>query len=312
MSLTGIPLIAVAVLVTLLAAAATVVVWGRGGRARVVLRSGALLLTEVLVLVSVGLVVNRSEGFYPTWATLSQSGHTSGTTFAVTPGELDGWLRANGPAFRWQPAGWTGWHLAQPPVVVVPAGYLDHPKWRYSAVVVVDRGAGWTPAAPDSAVVAFVRTTASTSVNTLARDLPAALAHDLRVTGKRWALVAGASDATLARRVVVAAPGRYPAIAVLPAIGRNSPRTASAPIKTQRHAPPAGPPLPAGIAVAGPADDRTGPAALTWAVEQTPAPLAASAPAVTSLPAQPAKHHHRPKRAEPRTGAKNVSGQPRH
>lgn len=321
MSLTGIPLIVVAVLATLLVAAGTVLTWRRGGRLRVALRSAGLLLTEVTLLLSVGLVVNRSEQFYPSWAALSQSARTSGTTFAVTPGKLDDWLRANGPAFHWQPGGWNRWHLAGAPTVVVPGGYLDHPKWRYSALVVVDDGsAGWTPAiettaardasADGGAVVIFARTTATTRPEALARELPVALGHDLRVTARRWALISGPSDAALARRVVLAAPGRYPAIAVVP----------GSVAKPGRRLPPPGPRLPAGIVVAAPADFRTGTtgavnvsaalptapspgiklrAALLWACQQTPPPLAASAPSVVSLPVAPKKKtkHHKPRPA---------------
>ncbi|GAA2905510.1 hypothetical protein Acy02nite_86960 [Actinoplanes cyaneus] len=298
MSLTGIPLIVVAVLVTVATAALTVVTWRRGGRLRIVLRSGGVLLTETLLLLTVGLVVNRSEQFYPSWAALSSSAQTGGTTYAITPGRLDGWLRAHGPAFTWQPDGWTGWHLGAAPTVVVPAGYLDHPGWRYSALVVVDDGTtGWTPAvqtaaardasADGGAVVVFARTTASTGVNDLAHALPAALTHDLRVTGQRWALIPGPALAALARRVAAAAPGRYTAVAAGPQL-----------LATHRG--------------------DLG-AALLWACQQTPPPLAASTPSVTSLPVPPPKHHHRPVPgasapvpAPPRTGGTNVPGQPGH
>ncbi len=296
MSLTGIPLIVVAVLATLLAAAGTVVTWRCGGRLRVLSRSGAVLLTEALLLLTAGVVVNRSEQFYPTWAALSSSARTSGTTFAVTPGNLDGWLRGNGPAFTWKPPGWTGWHLAGAPLVVVPQGYLDHPKWRYSAVVVAgDSGSGWTSAG--DAVVVFARTTAATRAEVLADELPAALAHDLRVTGQRWALVAGPSEAGLAHQAVLAAPARYPAIAVLPGTGQHQ----------------TSPPLPVGITVATAADRPASlQGALTWAADQTPPPLAASTPTVAALPVQHPKHHHRPKLSSSRTGEMNVPRQPGH
>ncbi|MFI1996356.1 hypothetical protein [Actinoplanes sp. NPDC020271] len=302
MSLTGIPLIVVAVVVTLLTAAATVVSWRRGGRLRVVLRTGGVLLTETLLLLTVGLAVNRSEDFYPTWAALSSSAQTSGTTYALTPGRLDGWLRAHGPAFTWEPDGWTGWHLAAAPTVVVPDGYLEHPAWRYSALVVVDNGsAGWTPAvetaaarnasADGGAVVVFARTTAATGPDDLALGLPAALTHDLRVTGQRWALIPGAADAALAHRVAAAAPGRYTAVA-----GKASAGTQP---------------------VAFHPGDLG--AALLWACRQTPPPLAASTPPVTFLPAAPNKHHHHPvpgasasAPAGSRTGGKNVPRQPGH
>ncbi|BCY11453.1 hypothetical protein [Actinoplanes sp. L3-i22] len=285
MSLTGVPLIVVAVLATGMAAAGTVALWSRGGRARIPLRAATLLLTEVLLLLGVGLVVNRSERFYPTWAALSQSVRTSGTTYAVAPGGLDGWVRANGTTFSWQPPGWTGWHLAGVPTVVVPAGYLAHPRWRYSAVLVLDGDA--TPPAPDTVAV-YARTTAATGVDTLARAIPAVLGHDLRVTGRRWALVAAASATVLGRRVVAAAPDRFPAIATVPGTGRYPP------VPRVR--------LPAGVSarVMGPLPD-----ALTWACAQTPPPLAASTPTVGRLPVQ---HRH----PHPHPGDSHGPGQRRH
>jgi len=230
MSLTGTPLITLAILATAAALAATILIWTRGRRLRFLLRSLGVLLTEALLLLSVGLVVNRSQQFYPTWAALLQTAGTTGTTFATKPGNLDRWLRTRAGthldqsvAFTWQPSGWTGWHLAEAPTIVTPTGYLQHPGWLYPALLVIDDGAGgWTPtieaaAARDAgaAVIVFARTTSATTANTLATTLPTALARDLRVTGRRWAVVAGASDAGLAQQTVAAAPGLYPAIALV-------------------------------------------------------------------------------------------------
>lgn len=127
MSLTGIPLIAGTALVTAAALAATVLGWDRW-RPRFLLRSLGVLLTEALLVLSAGLVVNRSQEFYPTWAALLQSSAATATTYAVRAGGLDGSLHDNdGDAFPWQPTGLTGWRLAGAPMVVTPAGYLTHP-----------------------------------------------------------------------------------------------------------------------------------------------------------------------------------------
>jgi hypothetical protein len=231
-----------------------------------------------MVLLSVGLVVNRSEQFYPTWTALLHPPSVIGTTYAVEPGHLDRSLQARGGApFGWRPTGWTGWHLAGAPTVVTPAAYLSHPAWRYSVLLVLDNGSGrWTTAteaaaarAAGATITVFARTTPATTARTLATALPAALSRDLRATERRWALVASAADARLARQTVVAAPARFPAIAVIRG---------------------AVPPLPGGItvdrAVAGLA------AALTWAGDQTPPPLAASTPPVTHLPVHHSPRHH--------------------
>src|SRR4051812_14507996 len=93
MSLTGVPLFVCAVLATAATLAATILVWNRWQRLRFVLRPVGVLLTEALLVVSAGLMVNRSQQFYPDWAALMQSSNSTGTTYAVHPGGLDGWLR---------------------------------------------------------------------------------------------------------------------------------------------------------------------------------------------------------------------------
>jgi hypothetical protein len=273
LSLTGVPLIVLALAGAVAALAGTVVLWNRGRRLRLLLRAGGVLLAETLLLLGVGLVVNRSEQFYPTWAALSQTGRTAGKTYAAAPGRLDASVLADAGAdldrsvaFAWQPAGWAGWHLAGPPTVVTPTGYLRHPTWRYSALLVIGSGRSTAAAAAaedaaardtgtvaGAAIIVFARATSATTADDLAAALPAALTHDVRVTGRRWALVASAADAGLARRTVAVAPARYVAVKLLPS--RAALRTA-----------------------------------LIWACEQTPPPLAPSTPAVTWLPV----HHRKP------------------
>ncbi|WP_433796618.1 hypothetical protein [Actinoplanes sp. CA-252034] len=63
MPLTGIPLILVAGLGVILCAAGTVLAWRREWRPRQLVRPLGILPTEAL-LITVGLVVNRSELFY--------------------------------------------------------------------------------------------------------------------------------------------------------------------------------------------------------------------------------------------------------
>jgi hypothetical protein len=254
MSLTGMPLIALAFVGAAAVLVATILLWRRGRRLRLLARPLGVLLTEALLLVGVGLVVNRSEQFYPSWAALLQTTSSStGTTFAPRPGDLDRWLKTRiganldqSVAFTWHPSGWTGWRLAEAPTIVTPTGYLQHPDWRYSALLVIDDGAaGWTPVTEVAAalragigggpaVIILARTTSSTSVNTLANVLPTALTHDLRVTGRRWALVASASDGGLAQQAAVATPGRYPAVALV--LDAATPRPASAKPTTRASA----------------------------------------------------------------------------
>jgi hypothetical protein len=340
MSLTGVPLFVCAVLATAAALAATILVWNRWPRLRFGLRPFGVLLTEALLVVSVGLAVNRSEEFYPDWAALLHSSGPAATTYAVRPGGLDGWLHQSGDladqgdAFPWQPAGWTDWRLAAAPLVFTPAGYLTHPGWRYPALLVLDDGkTGWTAANETAAarsadgtagpaVVVFARTTPATSTDTLTTELPIALAHDLRVTDRHWALVAPAADTGLADKTVAAAPGRYPALAVVqpavkkpaakkPAVKKPAVKKPAAKAKPKIIAAK----LPAGIVTTvvetafttqTTAAESALAAALDWACRQTPPPLAASTPAAKSLPIYHSPHHH-PKRPAPSgSGAPSV------
>ncbi|HEU4347678.1 MAG TPA: hypothetical protein VFR35_07805 [Actinoplanes sp.] len=324
-SLTGTPLIVLTCLGTVVSLLVTLVWWQRGGRLPLLRRLCGVLLTEALLMATVGLAVNRAQLFYPTWADLTAAGRTHATTYPVAAGHLDRWLAAQ-PAdrtgadsiFTWHPTGWTDWRLASPPTVVTPPGYLGHPGWRYSVVVVADdRGTSWSPATEESAarsaehaagpvVLVFLTTSPATPAATLASRLPDALSGALRVTAHRWAVVASPTTAAVAERAVLLAPGRYPIMAVAepatapPAITRISPAGPAA----HRQVPGGRvPSLPAGVTtavagwapgvVAGQAERLTATgadvlgAALVWACLQTPPPLAPSAPTATRLPSQP-------------------------
>ncbi|MFB9238626.1 hypothetical protein ACFFWC_24385 [Plantactinospora siamensis] len=254
--MTGVPLLAMVAVLTAAVIAATVLGWRRGNRPRRVLtRAVGVLLAESLVLLTIGLAVNRSEGFYPSWHDLLHPGGPSEPVLTSRAGALDGWLRdhvgnlATGAAsFPWRPAGWADWRLGGPPTLVVPAGYLDHPSWSYPVVLVLsDSAGGWseadaaaaalavedprpapsgargaTPATPagaavagDAAVFVLARVEPATTPAALTRSMPASLSQDLRVSGHGWALVGSAGAQTLARRAVATDPARYGALAVL-------------------------------------------------------------------------------------------------
>lgn len=246
MRLTGLPLSVAAVAGTLVVAALTVWLWERRWRLRLLrplLRTAGVLLTEASLLVSVGLVVNRHEQFFPTWASLFEAGDAAAPAYATVAGGLDQQLttRAAGRldqplAMPWQPAGWTDWHLAATPLLVVPAGYLAHPQWRYSVVLVVGTAGPLWPASPPDPrgvevaarasqdVVVYLSPTAGTTVAALAAEVPAGLRHDLRVTDHRWAVAGLPADAKLVRQVAVAAaPGQFPAVATVLAEGASAP-----------------------------------------------------------------------------------------
>jgi len=277
--ITGVPLILLVAFGTLAAVAATVLVWNRFGRVRYVSRAGGVLLAEALLLVTAGLAVNRSEQFYPTWDALvgtksadeSAVNTTNGSMYRSGPGALDHGLLASAGAhagaaqtFPWRSAGWRGWGLAAAPIVITPPGYLLHPTWSYSAVVVIG---GWSATVEESAarratatglsaVVVFATTTAATTAPELATALPGQLGRDLRVTTHRWAMVAADADAALAESAVDDAALRYPSIAV--------DRAAA---------------LPAGVTAAAVVTGNDPLySALSWAIARTPPPLASPQP----------------------------------
>ncbi|WP_033345856.1 hypothetical protein [Catenuloplanes japonicus] len=323
MSLTGRPLIVLAALVTLLALGATVLLWRRSGRWRLVVRPLGVLLVEALLIITCGLWANRHAQFYPTWSALLASGGSGQASYPKPVGALDRWVADHAPpdgTFAWEPAGWEGWHLTQAPTVTLPPDYAAHPDRTFSAVVIVG-GAG-TPA-PDDArladdhhrgsgtparegvVLIIVPVTVATPPEVLATALPAAVTHDLRVTGQRWAMVAPTA-AVLATSVAAIglAAARYPAFAVVStdknaAAGTNSSTdespgtdtgaatgagttattcttTAAAVGADRGTSAGAVTTLPAGVDVHCAA---TLPAAVDWAVSQTPPPLVPGAPA---------------------------------
>jgi hypothetical protein len=264
MELTGIPLIVLTLLAAAAAVAGTVLLWSRFGRWRLLSRALGVLLCESLVVLSIGLIANRHEQFYPSWQALSGDTGTKSTTATRRAGRLDASFGPGRSTLAWQPPGSTAWRLKSNAQVTVPPGYPAHPS--FPALLALGGRPG------SSGLVSVVAYPAARTSAAALADLPALLGVDLRVTGHGWALVAAATQAQLAARLVQDDPGRFASLAV---VGR----------------PPAGfrpPPVPGlAVAVARPASTRgalppgvtalTGswPAATAWAVAQTALPLAA-------------------------------------
>lgn len=251
MSLTGKPLILLAASITLLALAGTVLLWRRSGRFRLLARPAGVLLTEALLIATCGLYANRHAHFYPTWSALLADVTPHGD-YTARPGALDGWLTAHPPpdgTFEWRPAGWDGWRLAHPPTVTVPAGYPERPDRIFPVVVVAgDRAPSGDTGDTGDVVVITVPVTAGTPPTVLTAALPDAAVRDLRVTGRRWALIGPPT-------VAGASAGRYPAVAV---VGDGDV-----------------PALPDGVVLRR---ERTPEAALAWAITQAPPVLVPAGP----------------------------------
>lgn len=261
MHITGLPLIIVVVLVTGGAVAGTVALWSRGGRWRLPIRTGGVLLCEALVVLSAALIVNREQDFYPSWQSLTGATGPAAAVTARPAGDLDttfgpGRLRAG-----WQPVDAGGWQLQSVPRVTVPATYPDGRR-SYPALVALG-----VPAVRADLVEVSVQPSAVTTADALA-DLPGRLSTDTRVTGHGWVLVAGPASALLATGLAERDPGRFTALAltgVPPAGFRCPPAGVTVAVVARR-----GVPLPCL------ATRLAGPGTVTgWAVAQTPRPLAA-------------------------------------
>jgi lysyl-tRNA synthetase class 2 len=306
MALTGLPLIAVCGLLALATGAATVLLWSRFGRWRLVSRTVGLVVCEVLAVLAVGLVANRHEQFYPSWQALEGDTGTATRTAVQAAGRLDGTFTGGRLQADWRPAGSAGWHLAGTARVTVPG---DYPGGHDSYPALLTLGGQPSPA---SLVQVTVDPGKQTTASSLA-DLPARLAADLRVTGHGWALVTSSAAAPLAVQLIRADPGRFATLAVVGGLPQgvrppagvavavsSAPAKTARPAKTAKTAEPAKAAKPARTAkpvakskhpTARPVRlriHRTRPhrftptvltgswsAATAWAVAQTPLPLAA-------------------------------------
>lgn len=193
MRLTGIPLILLAATATGAIVAATVRFWRTG---RPAIRIIGILVAEALTVLTVGLVVNRQEQFYPSWQALRGDTGTVAVTERRQAGRLDEMVRSR--QLTWRPPGLAAWHLSRPPTVTLPRDYRERPGMAFPVVLAVGR-----PARPaGEAVTVTIAPTAHTTAASL-RRLPLDLAHDLRVTTTGWDVV---GTGPLAAGFVAAAP----------------------------------------------------------------------------------------------------------
>lgn len=212
MTLTGTPLILLTAALAVAAGVTTAWLWPRGGRLRPVTRTLGVLLLEALVVATAGLVVNRHEQFYPSWAALFGHTGTITVTRATEAGRLDQLLPAGqAVAVRWQPAALPDWRLAGPPRVVVPAGYRERPGDTFPVMLDLTADAAGAVAAalrtPDTVTVVAVPTAATTATALL--SLPAELRRDVRVSDTGWAVSGTGARAPLAAAFARAAPAGF-------------------------------------------------------------------------------------------------------
>jgi hypothetical protein len=211
MSLIGRTLIGLTLILTAVVALGTVRLWRLPGRWRLPARMAGLVTVQILVVTSAGLIVNRVEGFYPSWQALIGD-DTVATTAPAPTGRLDAGLAA-GPAISWSPPEATRWRLQGPPTVVVPAAYHRYPDRTFPVIAVLtsaDRAATPRTRAESAAdvltvIVVPTHTTTATDLGTL----PGRLQADLRAAGTGWAIVADTPYAALARQWQALAPAQF-------------------------------------------------------------------------------------------------------
>jgi hypothetical protein len=257
-TLTGVPLLLTAVLATAVTVALTVRLWSRFGRWRLVSRAVGVLLAEALVVLSVGLAVNRHEQFYPSWQALAGDTGTTVVTAARQAGRLDAELHGNGAAVL-------PWNAAS---LVVPARYLSRPSVTYPVIMsLVDPGTTASAAVTIAKRLAAVSVVATPSATLDA--LPADLCQDVRVTSRGWAVIAGAKQAAAAERLVRSVPGRFVALAVVGGSGVPRDLPPGTAVAVARSKPGAVPPGVTALTGSWAAAEK-------WATGQTSEPLAAA------------------------------------
>ncbi|UQU67761.1 hypothetical protein COUCH_16430 [Couchioplanes caeruleus] len=196
MRLTGFPLILLAGGAAVGTVALTVRMWPRGGRWRPLTRTVTSVCAELLVVLTVGLVVNRYQSFYPSWQALS-----GGDTRQVTVGGpvMTG---QEVPDFR-TAAG--RWHLRAAPRISVPADYPARPGVTFPLLVVLhapaDAQAVHAAAArtPDVVGVAVAPTAATSPADV--RSLLDEVRRSVRVSDHGWAVVTDRPHRALADRI---------------------------------------------------------------------------------------------------------------
>jgi hypothetical protein len=243
MGLTGLPLILLTGVLAALAAAVLVRFWRAAGSWRLPVRVAGLILVESLVVLIVGLIANRVDGFYPSWQALT--GDTGALTQSASqqPGRLDGSLAA-GAGVSWTPPEAAAWRLAAPSRLIAPAGYQGRADHAFPVIVVL-AAAGQAPpvharsaSTPDVVTLVVMPATATTAAELA--TLPARLERDARVTGGGWAIVADRRFAALAQQWLALAPGQFASVsltdaahmdAALDSAARQLPEPLAAPLR---------------------------------------------------------------------------------
>lgn len=243
MSLTGLPLILLTGVLSVLAAVAAVRLWHAAGRWRLPVRATGLLLAEVLVLLTTGLIANRVGGFYPSLRELTGDVGAEAEIAPPPSGRLDGKLAVAPDGLPWTPPAGPARRLAAPPTLVPPPGYGRLTGHAFPVIVALatDDQAPLIRAAAASVpgVLTLVVTPSAGAVAADLAELTGQLERDARTTGHDWAIVTDRRFAPLAEQWRQLAPIRFRTVTVVDAAG-----PATALDSAARHLPsPLAPPM---------------------------------------------------------------------
>jgi len=250
MGLTSGTLLATAGIVCAAGLTALVLLWRRWGGRLVVLRAVGILACELLIVVTVGLAINRWGQFYPTWSSLRDNPSSAtepvvqrpdpGLTAAAPHGAEVGYLLSwpatptglTGPPLVWLPPAYFRDPTDALPVVVVVAGPADG-AWSGNDVPVGDRPAG--------GCVVFARVSAQPVSGLL--TLAAELVRDLHVTTHGWGVVGIGTAAPTAHRLATADPVRFGAVAEVATPGGRADLAGALDLMLSESPPALAPPL---------------------------------------------------------------------
>ena len=223
MSLTCLPLILLTGVLSVLAAVTAIRLWHAAGRWRLPVRATGLLLVEVLVLLTIGLIANRVGGFYQSWRDLSGAVGAEAEIAPTPSGRLDGRLAVAPDGLPWTPPAGTAQRLAAPSTLIPPPGYgrLTGHAFPFIVALATDVQAPLIRAAA-AAVPGVLTLVVTPSPGTVAADLAeltGPLERDARATGHDWAIVTDRRFAPLAEQWRQLAPIRFRTVTVVDAAG---------------------------------------------------------------------------------------------
>jgi hypothetical protein len=240
-SLTGLPLLILSIVAAVGALVGTILLWSRGGRARLFTRTASILLCEALAVFAGAIAANRALDLYPSWSTFfakAKPPPPAAKAVDAPPTVLNEYLAAHaqqgkqaGLALPWQPAGGAAWDLSGQPTLFLPPAYFTEATKSFPVIVVIAPSgsgpsqAGWDPqrvpalvgqASPSTpAILVLLRLDPPAPDAPLIAGLATGLEQDLRVGRYGWAAVGVGGDAMVALDLLRAQPGRYASAALV-------------------------------------------------------------------------------------------------